>query len=121
LIRFMEELRTEEERHIKEDLTEEELEIYDLLRKDKLTKAEEQRVKLAAKQLYETLTEMKEELFVKGWFEDAQPKERVRAVILKCLGDALPESYDREVFAVKSTVVYQHIVDQAIMGLAWAA
>jgi type I restriction enzyme R subunit len=102
-------------------LTEEGLEIYDLLHKDKLTKTEEQRVKLAAKQLYETLTDMKEGLFVKGWHEDAQPKEKVRAVILKCLGNALPESYDREIFAAKSTRVYQHIVDQAVMGLAWAA
>jgi type I restriction enzyme R subunit len=121
LLKFMEELREEEERHIKEDLTEEELEIYDLLRKDKLTKAEEQRVKLAAKQLYETLIDRRDELFVKGWYADAQPKEKVRAVIWKCLGDALPNSYDREIFAAKSTRVYQHIVDQAMMGLAWAA
>jgi len=121
LIAFMEELRAEEERHIKEDLTEGELEIYDLLRKDKLSKAEEQRVKLAAKNLYETLTNRKTELFVKGWYEDAQPKEKVRAAIWECLGSALPESYDREIFAVKSTSVYQHIVDQAVMGLAWAA
>jgi type I restriction enzyme R subunit len=102
-------------------MTEEELEIYDLLRKEKLTKAEEQHVKLAAKQLYETLIDKKDELFVKGWYADAQPKEKVRAVIWKCLGDALPDSYDREVFAAKSTRVYQHIVDQAVMGLAWAA
>jgi type I restriction enzyme R subunit len=121
LIAFMEQLREEEERHIKEDLTEEELEIYDLLRKEKLTRAEEQRVKLAAKQLYETLIDKKDELFVKGWYADAQPKEKVRAVIWKCLGDALPDSYDRKIFAAKSTRVYQHIVDQAVMGLAWAA
>ena len=121
LIKFMEELRTEEERHIKEGLTEEELEIYDLLRKDELTKDEEKRVKLAAKQLYETLTGMKDELFVKGWYEDAQPKEKVRAAIWQCLGDTLPESYDKEVFSVKSAKVYQHIVDQAVMGLSWAA
>ena len=37
LMRLMEELRAEEERHIKEDLTETELELFDLLRKDSLT------------------------------------------------------------------------------------
>jgi hypothetical protein len=121
LLEFMEQLKAEEERHIKEDLTEEELELYDLLRKDKLTKYEEQRVKLAAKQLYETLTTKKDELFVKGWHEDAQPKEKVRSVIRECLDATLPDSYDREIFATKSTRVYQHIVDQAVMGLAWAA
>lgn len=60
----MAELRTKEERHIKEDLTKEELEIFDLLRKDKLTKAEEQKVKLAAKELYQMLTAKKSERFV---------------------------------------------------------
>ena len=52
----MEDLKKEEERHIKEDLTEEELEIFDLLCKENLTAAEEKKVKLAAKMLYETLT-----------------------------------------------------------------
>jgi type I restriction enzyme R subunit len=121
LLEFMEQLKAEEERHVKEDLTEEELEIYDLLRKDKLTKNEEQRVKLAAKQLHETLTAKKDELFIKGWHEDAQPKEKVRSAIWECLGATLPDSYDREIFAAKSTRVYQHIVDQAVMGLAWTA
>ena len=99
LLEFMEQLKMEEERHIKEDLSEEELEIYDLLRKEKLTKDEEQRVKLAAKMLYETLTAKKDELFVKGWHEDAQPKEKVRSAIWECLGATLPDSYDRDIFA----------------------
>ena len=121
LLKFMEELRAEEERHIKEELNEEELEIFDLLYKDKLTKDEEQRVKLAAKELYSTLTSRKNELFVVGWQNDASPKERVRSVIINLLNEALPESYDRDVFAAKSERVYQHIVDQAIMGYAWVA
>ncbi|MDR2590843.1 MAG: type I restriction endonuclease subunit R [Oscillospiraceae bacterium] len=120
LIKFMEELRTEEERHIKEELTEAELEIYDLLRKDKLTKDEEKRVKLAAKELYSTLISRKNELFVVGWYNDSQPKERVRSVIVDCLNLFLPNSYNREVFAVKSDSLFQHIVDQATMGYAWA-
>ncbi|MCL2058373.1 MAG: type I restriction endonuclease subunit R [Oscillospiraceae bacterium] len=121
ILKFMEELRAEEERHVKEELSEEELEIFDLLRKDKLTKDEEQRVKLAARKLYATLTSRKGELFVVGWQNDAKPKERVRSAIINCLNDALPESYDRDIFAAKSNRVYQHIVDQALMGYAWVA
>ena len=121
ILQFMEELRAEEERHIKEDLSEEELELFDLLRKDKLTKSEEQRVKLAAKELYATLTSRKEELFVIGWQNDAKPKERVRSAIINCLNDVLPESYDRNIFAAKSDRVYRHIVEQAMMGYAWVA
>ncbi|MCL1851813.1 MAG: type I restriction endonuclease subunit R [Peptococcaceae bacterium] len=121
ILKFMEDLRAEEERHVKEELSEEELELFDLLRKDKLTKAEEQRVKLAAKELYATLILRKGELFVVGWHNDAKPRERVRSAIRSCLNDALPESYDRDIFAAKSDRVYQHIVDQAMMGYDWVA
>jgi type I restriction enzyme R subunit len=121
ILKFMEELRAEEERHIKEELSEAELEIFDLLHKDKLTKDEEKRVKLAAKELYATLVSRKSELFIVGWQNDAKPKERVRSAIINCLNDALPESYNRDIFAAKSDKIYRHIVDQAVMGYAWVA
>ena len=121
LIALMEELRAEEERHIKEDLSEEELELFDLLRKDHLTKEEEKRVKLAAKELYQTLISKRQELFVVGWQNDPQPKERVRSEIVSTLNQYLPESYDRELFLRKSTLIFDHIVDQAITGENWVA
>ena len=121
LIALMEELRTEEERHIKEDLSEEELELFDLLRKDHLAKEEEKRIKLAAKELYHTLLSKKQELFVVGWQNDPQPKERVRSEIVATLNQYLPESYDREIFLRKSTLIFNHIVDQAITGENWVA
>jgi len=121
ILAFMDELRYEEKRHIREELSEEELEIFDLLRKDKLTKNEEQRVKLAAKKLYATLISQRDDLFVVGWQNDAKPKERVRSTIINCLNDALPESYDRDTFAAKSNRIYQHIMDQATKGYSWTA
>ena len=121
LLKFMEKLKEEEERHIKEDLTEEELEIFDLLRKEKLTEAEEKRVKLAAKMLYETLVQKKSELFVVGWHNDPQPKEKVKGEIITVLNSYLPDSYGRDIFTQKSNVVYEHIVDQAITGFGWMA
>ncbi|WP_017754684.1 type I restriction endonuclease subunit R [Calidifontibacillus oryziterrae] len=121
LLKFMEDLKREEERHIKEELSEEELEIFDLLRKDKLSKEEEKKVKLAAKMLYETLTKKKSELFVVGWENDPQPKEKVKSEIINVLNSFLPESYEREIFSQKSNVVFEHIVDQAIMGFSWIA
>lgn len=121
LLKYMEELKAEESRHIKEELTEIELEIYDLLQKDKLTKDELKRVKLAAKELYKTLTEKKKELFVVGWEKDDQPKEKVRNEIMTVLNNYLPDSYDREVFSNKINVIFTHIVDQAMMGYDWVA
>ncbi len=121
ILKFMEELRAEEERHIKEELSEEELELFDLLRKDKLTKAEEKKVKLAAKELYQTLIAKKSELFIVGWQNDPQPKERVKAEIIESLNRHLPGSYDREIFTLKSNIIFEHIVDQAMMGYSWVA
>ena len=50
LLKLREELRAEE-RYIKEELSEVELELFELLRKEYLTSDEEKRVKLAAKEL----------------------------------------------------------------------
>jgi type I restriction enzyme R subunit len=121
LLKFMEDLKEEEARHIKEELTESELELYDLLQKEKLTKDELKKVKLAAKELYKTLTEKKKELFVVGWEKDDQPKERVRNEIMTVLNNYLPESYDREVFSYKINTIFAHIVDQAMMGFNWVS
>jgi type I restriction enzyme R subunit len=65
--------------------------------------------------------EKKDELFVVGWHNDPQPKERVRSAIVSCLNAALPDSYDRDIFSIKSNLVYQHIVDLADSGRAWVA
>ncbi len=121
LLKLMEDLRAEEERHIKEELSEAELELFDLLRKDHLTAEEEKRVKLAAKELYNTLTEKRKELFIVGWQNDPQPKERVKGEIVHILNQFLPESYDREIFLRKSALVFDHIVDQAMTGYNWVA
>ncbi len=121
ILKFMEELRAEDERHIKEELSETELELFDLLRKEKLTQDEEKRVKLAAKTLYETLLAKKTELFIVGWQNDEQPKQRVKTAIQQVLNDTLPDCYDRMIFSQKRDVVFGHIVDQAMMGYAWVA
>jgi type I restriction enzyme R subunit len=121
LLELMEQLFKEEQRHIKEELTEEELEIFDLLCKEHLTQEEEKKVKLAAKELYNTLLSKKKDLFVVGWQNDPQPKERVKSEIVTVLNTFLPESYDREVFLHKSSIVFNHIVDQAMTGYNWVA
>jgi type I restriction enzyme R subunit len=121
ILKFMEALKAEEDRHIREELSEEELEIFDLLRKDKLTKDEEKKVKLAAMELYKTLCNKRSELFIVGWQNDAKPKERVKAEIIDILNQHLPDSYEREIFTQKSNIVFDHIVDQAMTGYAWVA
>ena len=63
---------------IREGLTEDELELFDLLKKDKMTKEETQKVRLAAKSLLRRLREESPKVLVQDWFKDAQSKKRSR-------------------------------------------
>lgn len=120
LVKLLEDLQKEEKRANTEGLAEEELEIYDLLIVGKkLTKAEEQKVKLSAKNLYKKLTENKQSLFMIDWYKDEQPKGRVIKIIKDSLDADLPESYDKVSFNSKVDLLINHFVDMAVQGYGW--
>lgn len=120
LIKLMEELKQESERPTFEGLTEEELELYDLLiRGKKLTQKEEQQVKLAAKHLYTTITNERSKLLVVDWYKDEQPKAKVRHTIEVSLNDDLPMCYDKESFNAKTDLLLNHFIDMGIQGYGW--
>lgn len=122
LLQLIEDLKKEQSRATEMDLAEEELEIFDLLIKDrKLTKAEEQKVKLAAKNLYKKLTEEKDEVMVVDWYKDEQPKQKVFSIIQITLNNDLPMSYDREAFSSKTNLLLNHFMDMAVQGYGWVA
>lgn len=122
LVQLLEDLQKEQERPYAEGLTEEELEVYDLLvRGKKLTKAEEQKVKLAAKNLFKKLTTEKTELLVVDWYKDDQPRMKVKSAIEYALNEDLPESYDKESFEAKTNLLLNHFIDMAIQGYGWIA
>ena len=122
LLELIESLKREQSRATEMDLEEEELEIFDLLIKDrKLTKAEEQKVKLAAKNLYKKLTEEKKNVMVVDWYKDEQPRQKVLAIIQFSLNNDLPDSYDREVFSTKTNLLMNHFIDMAVQGYGWLA
>ena len=120
LVKLVADMKKESERPNLYGLTEEELEIFDLLIKGKtLTKAEEQKVILSAKNLYQKLDANRNTLFVADWYKDEQPKVRVRNVILETLDTELPESYDKEVFNAKTDLLLNHFIDMAVQGYGW--
>lgn len=120
LLQLLEELQKENTRANTEGLTEEELEIYDLLvAGKKLTKAEEQKVKLSAKNLYKKLTENKKNLFMIDWYKDEQPKGRVIKMVKDSLDADLPDAYDKVSFNAKVDLLINHFVDMAVQGYGW--
>ncbi|WP_238553625.1 type I restriction enzyme endonuclease domain-containing protein [Fortiea contorta] len=109
LINFAQELGVEEKRAIAQNLTQEELAIFDLLTKPEiqLTKQEEQEVKQVAKELLQTL---KQEKLVLDWKKRQQTRASVEVAIKDSL-DKLPQSYSNELYEHKCQEVYQHIYE----------
>jgi type I restriction enzyme R subunit len=114
-------LKEEAERHVREGLTEDELELFDLLKKESMTQDETQRVKLAAKRLLKRLVEETPKVLVQDWYKDQQTQKQVRSEIERVLDEGLPGSYERALFKQKCDNVFELVVDYASRGRKWAA
>lgn len=101
------ELTADEQRTVREDLTEAELAIYDLLTKPEpeLTKAEQTQVKSAARRLLAHITEQ----LVLDWRKKQHTRAKVQVAVEKVLDEELPEVYGPELYDDKVHRVYEHI------------
>jgi len=109
LLDFAQELNDEERRHMQEELSEEELALFDLLMKPapKMTEKERKQVKKVARDLLDLL---KQEKLVLDW----RKKEMTRASVMQTIEvmlDYLPEAYGKEIYERKCQSVYQHVYD----------
>lgn len=121
LMKFTKELRDEDERHIREGLNEDELELFDLLKQEAMTKTDTQKVRLAAKALLHRLLEEHPKVLVQDWHKDNQSQKVVRSAVEQVLDTNLPETYDRVLFKAKCDNVFELMVDQASNGRKWVA
>jgi type I restriction enzyme R subunit len=122
LVQFSQDMRAEDERATREGLSEDELEIFDLLRKDAMTAVETQKVKLAAKALLHRLLEEQPKVLVQDWFKTDQTRRIVRSAVAEVLDRELPvESYDRGLFQSTCDNVFHLVLDQAAQGRKWTA
>jgi len=119
LEKLLEELKEEQNRHTIEGLTEDELEIYDLLlvKGKNLNKEELQKVKLAAKNLYKKLVDNRDSLLVIDWFKDENTTLNLKRVVSDSLDADLPDSYDKELFQSKTNLLMSVFIDKAVQGM----
>ena len=112
LMAFTKRLSEEEKRGIAEQLTEEELVIFDLLTKPdmKLSKTEEIEVKKVARELLETL---KKEKLVLDWKKRQTTRAAVRYTVETVL-DHLPRVFTPQIYEQKCDQVYQHVFDSYV-------
>ena len=108
LVEFASQLNEEEKRGITENLSEEELAIFDLLYKDELAERGRKQVRLAAKDLLDIL---KREKLVLDWRKRQQTRADVLLTIQKVLDQELPTCYTPDIYQEKCNLVYQHVYD----------
>ncbi|HVP95655.1 type I restriction endonuclease subunit R [Methanoregula sp.] len=110
LVHYTQGLFEEEKRAIRQNLTEEELTIFDLLTKPNipLTEKEADKVKKVARKM---LNRLKQEKLVLDWRKKQQTRAEVRLCIEECL-DYLPGKFEKPLFEEKCEIVYQYIFDK---------
>ncbi len=94
-------MKNEQNRANLEGLTDEELELYVLLKKDK------------------KLTKEKEDLLVVDWYKDLNTTLRVENAIAMSLNHDLPESYDKTSFENIILMILMHFIDMAVNSYGW--
>lgn len=115
LMAFTEELQEEDQRAIREGLTEEELALFDIITKPapEMTDKEVAQVKAMCRELLETL---KQEKLVLDWRKKAQAKGDVRRTLEIVFDRELPSSFDEEVYNEKCEAAYHHLMSSYFGG-----
>jgi len=109
LLKLTQELHEEEKRGIRENLSEEELALFDILlrREMRLTQKEEQQVKKVARDLLETL---KKERLVLDWRKKQQSRAAVRLCIEQAF-EGLPPNFPPDLYQQICDATYQHVYE----------
>jgi len=108
LLKISNSLDEEQERHVREHLTEEELVIFDILTRPapELSSAERDEVKKVAKTLLARLNQ----LLVLNWRQKSAARSTLKLAIEDTL-DTLPAAYDRPLFAQKCSALFEHVYE----------
>ena len=111
LVTFTKDLNEEEQRHLRENISEEELAVFDILTRPgpDLTPHEIESIKKVCKDL---LAKLKTEKLVLAWRTKRTTRAAVRVEIEKMLDSGLPEKYTTELFEQKCGVLFQHVLEK---------
>ena len=107
LVTLTRSLSEEQQRHVRENLTEEELVIFDILTRPSpgLTAEERAEVKRVAKDLLARL----KGLLVLNWRQKEAAKSRLQLAIEDALEQGLPRAYDPALYKAKCAAVFEHV------------
>jgi type I restriction enzyme, R subunit len=102
-------LSEEQNRHVRENMTEEELVIFDILTRPapELSTEERNEIKKIAHELLKRL----KELLVLDWRQRAAARSQVRLTIEDVLDTGLPRAYTPEVYQTKCSAIFEHVYE----------
>jgi type I restriction enzyme R subunit len=102
-------LTDEQQRHVREHMTEEELVIFDILTRPapELNPAERDELKKVARELLNKL----KQLLVINWRQKTSERSRVKLAIEDVLDASLPRAYSPELYQQKCSAVFEHFYE----------
>ncbi len=111
LVKFSKDLNEEEQGHLRENVSEEELAVFDILTRPgpELDPKEVEAIKKVCKDL---LAKLKTELLVLAWRNKRTTRAAVRVEIEKMLDAGLPEKYTADLFESKCGALFQHVLEK---------
>jgi type I restriction enzyme R subunit len=103
-------LSEEGQRHVREQLTEEELTVFDLLTRPgpDLTSAERDEVKKVTRQLLQRVRGA----LVLNWRQKAQARAQVKLAIEDTLDEGLPRAYTPPIYQAKCSALFEHVFER---------
>ena len=111
LVDMSRDLTAEEERHIRENLSEEELAVFDIITRPgpDLGTAETAAIKTICRDM---LAKLQTEKLVLDWRKRRTTRAAVRIAIEEMLDSGLPEKYTVELFEQKCGALFQHLLEK---------
>jgi type I restriction enzyme R subunit len=109
LLIFTNTLNAEEERHVRENMSEEELVIFDILMRPApdLTDTEKAEVKRVSRELLAKL----KNLLVLNWRQKDSARSQLKLAIQDALDDGLPKAYTKDLYQEKCSAMFEHIYE----------
>lgn len=109
LLNFTNTLNAEEERHVRENMSEQELVIFDILTRPApdLTDAEKVEVKKVSRELLAKL----KNLLVLNWRQKETARSQLKLAIQDALDDGLPKAYTKDLYQDKCSAMFEHIYE----------
>ncbi|HTV40475.1 MAG TPA: type I restriction endonuclease subunit R [Candidatus Sulfotelmatobacter sp.] len=102
-------LTDEQQRHVREHMSEEELVIFDILTRPApdLSPAERDEIKKVARELLNRL----KQLLVINWRQKSSARSQVKLTIEDVLDEGLPRAYSPELYQQKCSAVFEHLYE----------